>query len=175
MEAITVFAAVEKELDLAFEAAIACNLEFRQWFRGKTRLGSEYPDFVSSRADHSWGKVEVLLPNPASGALEMIERDDETDLLLVFENASGTRAAFHIEHMRPSGSFTPHQPEVCAARAAHWAGNPACGGYHVWETVLLAPLSFYEGHLADARKFTTFISYEEVAAFIPAFQQEPAS
>jgi len=85
--------ASEKELDLAFKAAISGNEEFRQWFLGKTRLGSAYPDLVFSRADHPWGKVKLLLPNPASGAIEMVEREGETDVLLVFEGASGRRAA----------------------------------------------------------------------------------
>ncbi len=162
---------LEKELDLAFEKAISGNEEFRRWFLSRTQLGSAYPDLVWSRADHPWGKVKVLLPNLASGALEMIEREGETDVLLVFKGAGGKRAAFHVENKRSSGSFTPHQPEVCAARADHWVGNPSYGGYQVWETVLLAPRSFYERNLADARKFQTFISYEDVAAFIPSFRQ----
>src|SRR5262245_50721912 len=145
----------EKELDLAFKAAISGNPEFCQWFLSKTRLGSAYPRLVFSRADHPWGKVKLLLPNPASGALEMVEREGETDVLLVFEGDDGKRAAFHVENKRSSGSFTPYQPEVCAARADHWVGNPSYGGYHVWETVLLAPRSFFERNLPDAQKFTT--------------------
>lgn len=160
----------EKELDLAFEAAVSGNEAFCQWFLSKTKFGGNHPRLVLSRSNHPWGKVRLLLPNMGSGALEMIEREGETDVLLVFEGASGKRAAFHVENKRSSGSFTVYQPEVCAARAEHWVGNPSYGSYHLWETVLLAPLSFYQRNLADARKFTTFISHEDVAAFIPSFR-----
>jgi hypothetical protein len=163
--------ASEKELDLAFKNAICGNDEFRQWFLSNTRLGGAYPRLVLSRADHPWCKAKLFLPNPTSGALEMVRRDGETDVLLVFEGAGGKRAAFHVENKRSSGSFTLHQPEGYAARAAHWIGKPRYGGYHEWETVLLAPRSFYERNLADARKFQTFIPYEAVAAFIPSFGQ----
>jgi hypothetical protein len=161
----------EKELDHAFEQAICGNEEFRQWFLSKTRLGNSYSRLVLSRANHPWCKVQVLLPNPTSGALEMIAREGETDVLLVFEGTGGKKAAFHVENKRSSGSFTDYQPEVCAARAAHWVGNQDYGGYDEWETVLLAPRSFYERNLANARKYQTFIPYEDVAAFLPPFQQ----
>jgi hypothetical protein len=161
----------EKELDRAFEKAVTENEKFRQWFLSKTRLGCAYQRLVLSNSKHPWCRVKVMLPNPTSGAPEMIKRDGETDVLLVFEGAGGKRAGFHVENKRSSGSFTPHQPEVYAARAAHWVGNPSYGGYDEWETVLLAPRSFYERNVADASKFQTFISYEDVAAFIPSFQQ----
>ena len=160
----------EKQLDQAFESAVSGNGAFRQWFLGRTKLGAQYPNLVLSRSNHPWGKVGLLLPNPETGALEMVEREGETDVLLVFEGAGAKRLGLHVENKRIAGSFTMHQPEVCAARAHHWVGNPSYGAYHLWETVLLAPRAFYERNLVDSRKFTTFISHEEVAAFVPSFE-----
>lgn len=79
------------------------------------------------------------------------------------------RIALHIENKLVSGSFTHLQPELYAARAAAWKGNPKYESYEDWETVLVAPQSFYERYAKDAGKFGRFISHEELANFIPEF------
>jgi hypothetical protein len=99
----------------------------------------------------------------------MVAREGETDVLVVFEGPDKRRLGIHIENKVSSGTFTPHQPEVCAARADCWAHNSKYGAYDEWETVLLAPKAFYERNLAEAKKYTTFIAHEEIAAHIPAF------
>src|SRR5205807_9021946 len=38
---------------------------------------------VWSRSNYPWGKVKLLLPNEQTGALEMISREGETDVLAV--------------------------------------------------------------------------------------------
>ena len=106
----------EKTLDPELEEALKNDAAFRQWFLGKTKKGAKYPEYVWSRSDHPWGKVKLLLPNEQTGALEMIAREGETDVLAVFENQT-KRLGIHIENKLASGHFTPYQPEVCAARA----------------------------------------------------------
>jgi len=113
--------------------------------------------------------VRLILPNESTGALESIDREGETDVLAVFENSSGSRLGVHIEHKLASGVLTPYQPEVCAARAERWAGIKKYGDYHQWEAVLLAPSSFIARNTEGARKFTTRILHEQIAAFIPPF------
>lgn len=160
----------EKELDIALESAFKADVTFCRWFLSKTKTGNDFSQCVWSRSNHPWGKVRLLLPNSQTGALEMVAREGETDVLAVFENSAKRRLGLHIENKLASGSFTLYQPEVCAARADAWTNNPDYGNYDCWETVLLAPTSFYHRYATEARKFTSFISHEDVAAHIPAFR-----
>ena len=159
----------EKVLDQLLEAAFKSDAEFIRWFLGKTKLGFNYPNYVWSRSDYPWGKVKLVLPNKETGALEMVTREGETDVLAVFESQAKRRLGLHIENKLGSGNFTLYQPEVCAARADLWARNANYGNYDEWETVLVALKAFYERNIAEARKLTTFIAHEEIAAYIPAF------
>jgi hypothetical protein len=121
---------------------------------------------ILCRGNNPWGTVRLILPNADTGALEMVEREGETDILAVFENSSGTRLGVHIELKRASGRFTQYQPEVYAARADRWANLEKYGSYQQWETVLIAPDSFIEANIEDARKLTTRIPYETPPASI---------
>jgi len=160
----------EKELDLTLEEALKTDAGFCRWFLSKTKTGANYSECVWSRSNYPWGKVRLLLPNSQTGALEMVAREGETDVLVVFESSSKHRLGIHIENKLASGRFTKYQPEVCAARADAWIRNVAYGNYDVWETVLLAPMSFYQTYSDEARKFTSFIAHEDVAAHIPVFR-----
>lgn len=92
--------ASEKVLDRAFEAAVSSDKRFRHWFLSRTKLGDGYPRLVLSRSNHPWGKVSLLLPNVQTGAIEAVEREGETDILLVFEGASTERLGLHVENKR---------------------------------------------------------------------------
>lgn len=160
----------EKLLDKEIERAIKYDATFCRWFLSRTKRGANYSRWLWSRSDHPWGKTRLLLPNAKTGALEMVARDGETDILVVFEGKGTQRLGVHIENKLAAGTFEKFQPEGYAARAAAWIGNAKYGDYQEWETVLLAPNSFYNKHLADARKFTTFIAHEDVALHSPAFK-----
>jgi hypothetical protein len=161
--------ATEKNLDKAFEAALTENGDFRHWFLSKLRCVNGHSKLVCSRSNHPWGKVRLILANPETGALEAMDREGETDVLVVFENSTGHRLGVHIENKLKSGKFTNIQPELYAARAEYWVGNTSYGAYHAWETVLLAPSTFAERNSVNAKKFTSFISHEEVGQYVPAF------
>lgn len=159
----------EKQLDVAFELAVQNDADFLAWFVGRLKHGGTYPHFHWSRSNYAWGKVKLLLPNSETGALETVWREGETDVLVVLEGDSGERLGVHVENKLASGAFTLFQPEVCAARAEAWVGNPNYHSYQRWETVLLAPNSFYKRNMIEARKFITFISHEDVGERLPAF------
>lgn len=161
----------EKQLDQALDTALRDNEVFLAWFIGKLNRGVAYPRRHWSRANYVWGKVKLLLPNPSTGALEAVWREGETDVLLVLEGPSGQRLGVHIENKLATGHFTQYQPEVYAARAEAWVGDPKYESYQQWETVLLAPHAFYERNRLEACKFTTFVSHEEVALWLPLFAQ----
>lgn len=163
--------ASEKELDQALECALRENPSFRVWFLRKTQSGSAFPNYVWSRSDYAWGKVRLILPNPVTGALEAVEREGETDVLVVLEGDSGRRLGLHIENKLGKGAFTPYQADVYAARADAWRGLEKYGNYQEWETVLVAPKAFYEGNLAEAAKFTSFVAHEELAEWLPEFSR----
>ena len=159
----------EKQLDLAFEQALQTDKEFLAWFVSRLKYGASYPKLHWSRSNYAWGKAKLLLPNSETGALEAVWCEGETDVLVVLEGAPEERLGVHVENKRASGTFTLFQPEVCAARAEAWIGNGNYESYQRWETVLLAPNSFYKRNTNEARKFTTFISHEDVAERLPVF------
>ncbi len=160
----------EKTLDRALSVELERSDAFLRWFLSQTGFADEVVQRVLIRSDSPWGKVEVRLWNAASQSYEVASREGETDLLIVLQSQRRGRFALHVENKRSSGRFTAQQPELYRARAAAWAGKAKYGDYEEWETVLVAPLSFYERNQYEARKFNRYISHEEIAAHIPEFR-----
>lgn len=161
--------ASEKELDKALHEALETNEAFRTWFVGNLFHGESFDKLVLCRSDHPWTKFRVILPDTETGALNGVDREGETDVLAVFQNSSGKRLGVHIENKLATGSFTPYQPDLYAARADHWIGNESYGCYDLWETMLLAPESFMVRNETEAKKFTSRMTHEQVSEFIPEF------
>lgn len=159
----------EKDLDQALHAALDDNATFRSWLLIQLGVDATYSRLPFCRSNHPWGKVRLILPNPVTGALEPVDREGETDVLAVFENDAGQRLGVHIENKRASGSFTPFQAEVLAARAERWIGHARYGAYQAWTTVLLAPHSFIAANELTARKFMHRLTHEQVSEFVPLF------
>lgn len=160
----------EKDLDQALEKALRDDdASFLRWFVSKTKFKDAEPEYAWSRSDHPWCEVELNVENPETGDPEMLKRQGETDVLVVFRTAGGRRVALHVENKLASGRFTKHQPELYAVRAEKWLGEEKYGCYTDWDTVLLAPLSFLKKHSKEAQKFGAAISHEEVAQYVPAF------
>lgn len=159
----------EKELDKAIEKAFKENSTFTTWFLSKTKFANSGATYFWSRSDHPWSRVEVSAINPKNGQLERVIKEGETDILVVFQGPAGNKFAIHLENKIASGKFTSGQPDLYAARAASWVGNPKYKSYEDYEIVLIAPLSFYERNITEAQKFDRFIAHEEIAAFVPIF------
>ena len=162
----------EKALDRALEKALRCDEGFLKWFVSKTKFRGDGPRWLWSRSDNPWCTVKLLLPDLQTGEHEMVARQGETDVLLVFvfQNEPERRLALHIENKLASGRFTRFQPEVYRARAEKWVRNPRYGNYEDWDTVLLAPLLFHRQHAEIAQRFGTFIAHEDVAHYLPSFR-----
>jgi len=165
----------EKDLDSLLDGEIRANASFRAWFLSKTKYGRDFRSCVYSNAKNPWCAVRLLLPNAETGALEMVTRQGETDVLVVFEDDTKKRLGVHIENKLAAGSFTAYQPEVCAARAEHWVKPPDYGNYDVWETILVAPERFRERNQQQARKYMTYISHEDISLWIPEFGGVPTT
>lgn len=159
----------EKNLDHALEDAFKESPSFTRWFLSRTKFKDEEAAYHWSRSDHPWGKVELTVVNTRTGDRETVVREGETDILVVFETPAKRRIALHIENKIASGSFTPLQPEVYAARAALWKGDSKYDCYEEWETVLVAPRQFFDRFKAEAEKFDKFVSHEDIAVHVPLF------
>jgi hypothetical protein len=105
-------------LDQELEKAFRDNADFRNWFLSRTRFAGRATSYVPSRSDHPWGKFPIELPNPETGVSEIVNKEGETDVLVVLESNEKVRIALHIENKLGSGRFTKFQSELYQARAA---------------------------------------------------------
>lgn len=159
----------EKTLDKALEKALKEDGAFTKWFLSNTKFGDEQLSSPWTRSNHPWGRVDMIISNAETGEAEKQIKEGETDILVVFDSPTHGRFALHIENKLAAGVFTKLQPELYAARAAAWVGNPKYRSYVDFETILVAPLVFYNRNLADAKKFDRYISHEEISLFLPIF------
>jgi hypothetical protein len=95
----------------------------------------------------------------------------ETDILAIFETATGTRFGLHFEVKQPNDKFPTNKDQATnyTLRAKCWATSPpkAVVPHADAATVLLcstSKLSEYAPHLS---KFDTVITFEEVARIFP--------
>jgi hypothetical protein len=161
----------EKTLDLALERVFNASPIFLRWFLERTRFAAEDAKIVLTRANSPWGKARLRVWNEAAESYEAVDREGETDVLVVLQSKRRGRFALHLENKLANGSFTLLQPEAYRARAAAWAGKQKYGDYEEWETVLVAPQAFYEKNQYDSMKFDRFVSHEQIAPHIPEFLQ----
>ncbi len=89
---------------------------------------------------------------------------------MVFEVIStGKRFALHVENKRDNYKFNPGQAAAYSPRARHMLNRAEFLSHSDFETVLLAPVAFRNRHAPEAGIFDVFVSYEEVARFLPSF------
>jgi hypothetical protein len=143
--------------------------EFVTWFVDQTGFAGRGCTYRWSRSDHPWSRLTFRVDDPDSGGTREITRDSETDVLVTLDTSDDRIVALHIENKLGNGHFEPYQPETYAIRAEHWLDSPKFGGYSEYETVLVAPVSFYERNKAQSDIFDCFISHEQVSRFIPEF------
>ncbi len=159
----------EKELDQIIELAFKYDSNFVHWFLGKCGVPDQKATYSWSRSDHPWTSVNFEVTNPSNGEVKTIKREGETDILVVVELGTGKRFALHIENKLGKGKFTKFQPEMYAARALKWRGDPKYGNYDEAITVLIAPKPFLAKYALEAQKFDFSVSHEDLAAHVPAF------
>lgn len=165
----------EAQLDAELASALRIRTEFAQWFLEQTKFRSEQALCVLCRNDNPWSRVVSERLNPNSGAIEVLTKDRETDVLAVYETTDGRRLALHIENKLEDGAFTPHQPESYQARLNQWRMRKKLGLYVDATSVLVAPRAFYERHLSAAQLFESYVAHEDIAQFIEAFKRSGAS
>lgn len=161
----------EKHLDKQLKRALEGDDRFRAWFVKAAKIPGNEPECLLCRADNPWGTAEFSIFDSQTGTTKLAKRQSETDVLFVFrfKDQPERRIALHIENKLAAGNFTPHQPSMYAARAKSWAGKEKYKNYSEWQTVLVAPLSFYEKHEQQAEQFGVFISHENIMEVLPAF------
>lgn len=159
----------EKQLDALLEQSFLSDAAFTQWFLGRTKFSGYAEKPVFSRSNHPWGRIVYTAICPDTGTSTTSIKESETDVLVVFEAPDNKIFALHIENKMGPGKFTPLQPELYPQRAAQWANKSKYGNYTDFETVLVAPLHFFQRNESGARLFDRFISHEDIGDFIPAF------
>jgi hypothetical protein len=165
----------EAQLDEQLANALRTRADFAQWFLEQTKFRLERAVCVLCREDNPWSSVASQQVNPTSGEVEVVKKDRETDVLAVYETGDGRRLALHIENKLENGFFTPHQPESYQERLSQWRMRKKLGMYEEATSVLVAPRSFYERHLAAAQAFESYVPYEELGQRIVAFKRSGES
>ncbi|RVU16216.1 hypothetical protein [Methylobacterium oryzihabitans] len=154
-----------------FADAVKDRDDFRLWLLSKTKFFGEasgcrllHEEQMSIRPRRRWWRHWWC-------HVPELNKDRETDIFMVFEAApSQRRFALHIENKRDNYKFSDGQASAYAPRARHMLNDPRFLSHSDFQTILLAPTSFQARYEADAALFDIFISYEETARFLPAFQ-----
>ena len=159
----------EGELDLAFASKMEESAEFRSWVLEHTK----FRDFSSSvRLLHEeQGKDRPIWWKHWWCPIPELGEERETDIFLVFEvEESGKRFALLIENKKANGKFLEGQAEGYEPKARFMMNKEKYLSYSEFETVLIAPSAFRDNNKEKCDLFGTYISYEEIANFIPDFQ-----
>ena len=96
--------------------------------------------------------------------------ESETDIFAVFDTGK-ERFALHIENKPPDGTLLIGQAACYRPRAAFKAFEPNWLNYSDFETILVASREFLLAHGEACHQFDVAVSYEDVAAFVPLFQE----
>lgn len=159
----------ECDLDQAFADKVKESTEFCWWVLDHTKFRGLAADVrllheEQGKTDRKvwWKHWWCFVPE--------IEEQRETDIFLVFQiEANGKRFALHIENKRENGKFSDGQAEGYGPRARHMMSKDEYLDYSDFETVLIAPSTFRKKYREECDLFGAYISYEEIANFIPEF------
>jgi hypothetical protein len=160
----------EDQLCSAFAEATKLSSAFRSWLIGRTKFAAHAASAILLHEEqmalrprkfwwrHWWCHVPEL------------KRDRETDIFMVFQDPSGGRFALHIENKLRQGRFAPGQAEGYRPRAIHMSNQSKYLSYTDFQTILICPETFQARYPDECRLFDAYISFEEIAAFVPAFE-----
>ena len=160
----------EDQLCEIFADAVRDDPAIRFWLLSKTKISQSeldcrllHEEQMSIRPRRRWWRHWWC-------TVPELSEQRETDIFMVFEvTLSRARFALHFENKRDNYKFNPGQAAAYAPRSRHMLNRPEYLSHSDFQTVLLAPMSFHKRHTAEATLFDVFISYEEVARFLPAF------
>lgn len=163
----------EDQLCEAFADGVQANTDFRRWLLGRTKFADLvdkcrllHEEQMAIRPRRRWWRHWWC-------AVPELSKDRETDVFMVFEvMASGNRFALHVENKRDNYKFNPGQAAAYAPRARHMLHQADYLSHSDFQTVLLAPRAFRDRHAVESALFDVFVSYEEVASFLPAFAHQ---
>lgn len=158
----------EKQLDRAMDSTLQQDAEFARWLLARTKFADRDAKYFWSRANHPWGTIDFRQTD-TDGRVEIIRKECETDVLVVFLASNGERLALHIENKLGSGKFTDLQPQMYRPRAEQWLGKDKYQNYTDFQTVLVAPNAFRERNANQVAMFDVFVSHEDIAAYIPEY------
>lgn len=161
----------ESDYDLAFATGIRDCQDFRHWVLSRTKFGDckarvlADEQAAARKAKHWWKHWWCRVPE--------LGKDSETDVFLVFEHPhTFARFALHVENKTAEGSFTENQAESYACRAAYMmTKHRDLFGYTAFDTLIIAPRAFKQRHEWECNLFGSYLSYEEIGEFLPAFTQ----
>jgi hypothetical protein len=167
-----------------FINALVDNPSFRTWVLQQTKFaaladGSRVlSDEMGKRRNNSstsWWRSHYTTKCPCQGCVG----GQETDILAIFETASGMRFALHFEVKQPEDRFPTDkdQPANYQACAECWSKKPpkavlphACAA-----TVLLCSARKQEEYAPHASKFGTIITFEDIKRDFPHITLPPVS
>jgi hypothetical protein len=158
-----------------FASALVTDAAFRAWviaqtvfasFASDARLLHEEMKQRRSAISQNWWRSHFTESCRCAGC-----SGKETDLLAIFETATGFRFALHIEVKHPADKFKSDgiQSRGYPIRASCWAANPPQNvvRHHQATTVLLFSSSKAYEYAAHLPHFATLITYEALRANFP--------
>lgn len=161
----------EGQLDQALADKVQNSSEFRLWLLGRTKFRDRAIDAVL--LDEEQGRNRPVWWKHWWCRVPDLNEERETDVFLVFEDGqSNDRFALHIENKKGNGKFLDGQPEGYAARANFMMNQEKYLSYSDWETILIAPQSFYEANELKCDHFDVFICYEDISDFVTEFSEK---
>jgi hypothetical protein len=132
----------ERDIDLLLAEEFSVSPAFANWFLARTA----FRGVVASVADVFVSQSDM---------------DGESDLVVLFERPDGERFALFIED-KIDAAFMPDQHARYFSRASTGQSR---GDFAEFEVILCAPRAYREAS-EDARKFQTFVSYEDIGEAI---------
>ncbi len=157
----------EDELCGLFADQVRASPSFAEWLLGRTKFAS-VASSARLLAEELEKRKAVKWWRNWWASVDEVNRQSETDILLLFGIGDGPdRFALHIE-AKVDAVFSPFQPQDYAVRGRHMATNPRLL-YSDFDTIIIAPRKYLEKYPVECAHFGSSISFDEIAAHIPAF------
>lgn len=158
---------IEDEFCGLFAQQIRNSPSFTEWVLGHTKFAHVAAEarllaeeLEKRKAKFWWRHWWARVPE--------VGRESETDILLLFGIGDAVeRFAIHVE-AKVDAVFSPFQPQDYAARGRQMATDPRLL-YSDFDTVIIAPRLYLERYPVECGHFGSAISFEDIAAHIPAF------